>query len=405
MSSNVLHAWICGAYVGRFERAATALNPHFVYAANAETDISLSLKQGEQPSDLAARNYLDGLLPENQAAREQIRIITAAESSNYWDLLTAIGGDLQGGVVLHPDEDGPARIEGYASRAFEEDVADRIQQIHRGGTGYVKSGPPPRFSLAGAQSKFALARTTFGDFWSDAATPSTHILKPESADHSGLELIECATIQLAKRVGLRVTDARQEAFAGETTYIIERFDRNRNSDGTVSRTHSEDMVQALGRPTSEKYLVHTDDVVRLLRDNSGSDELGYEFYRQYAFNSIIGNADAHGKNYSIQFDGRDITLSPLYDSIPIVFFAQYDQALAMPVGWTDQFVSVTPSDWIESAEDSGLDPDRVSSTVREVAAGVQEHVESTLGVIDHPRVSRVGLDQILRAAARQSGAA
>lgn len=397
MARDTLHAWVCGIHIGRFERDIDTEKPWFLYDANAVSPLSLSLPMDRPHARDAAKNFLEALLPENPAARASIQAITGAASAEYWELLCAIGGDLQGGVVLHLDEDGPERSEPFVFRAFEEEVADRIRQIRRGGTGFADRRVPVRFSLAGAQSKFALARHSEGDFWSDSATPSTHILKPESREHPGLELIEAATLDLANRAGVRAPRAEQVSFSGETAFSIERFDRRRGADGEIDRIHVEDMTQALGTSVGEKYGVMPDDIVLLLRAATGNDELGYAFYRQFAFNALIGNSDAHGKNYSIvhREDGR-IDLSPLYDAIPIGMYPQYDQALAMPVSWNEQFVTVTSSDWIESAAQADLDPDRVLGIVQEVAEGILEHLDDTIGAVDHPVVTAERLDVIRR---------
>ena len=402
--SEVLHAWVCGELIGRFERASGAFQrSRFVYSSASDARLSISLPYGEAVSPEAADNFLEALLPESGAARDAIQASTGARSTSSWDLLTAIGGDLPGGIVLHSDLVGPVQGQPFLYAATEDEIADRIAQIRRGGTGFARSGVPPRFSLAGAQSKFALTRTSFGDFWSDAWTPSTHILKPESRGHSGLEQIEFATLRLANLSGVAAPRSAQVEFAGETTFQITRFDRFAESEELARRIHAEDMTQALGVSPDQKYLVGPDEITAMLRRETGDDELGYEFYRQYAFNAIIGNADAHGKNYSLLHEEGSITLSPLYDAIPIGLFPEYGQSLAMPVGYMDHFLTITPDDWTESAVDAGLDPERVRLIVQEVADGVREHLETTVGAVRHSRVSRRALDEILESADRQTG--
>ena len=401
MAREVLHTWVCGSYVGRFERDTEVEKPRFLYTESAGTDLSLSIPRSGEMNRNAPRSFLEALLPENPAARRSIQKLTGATTAGYWDLLAAIGGDLQGGVVIHSEEDGPGLIEPYMFRAFDGDVADRILQIKRGGTGFGNPLIPPRFSLAGAQAKFALAVTAFGAFWPDSATPSTHILKPAIPSHAGLEQIEVATLELARRAGIEAPHATQAEFAGETAFMIERFDRAVRADGIATRIHAEDMTQALGRPVDEKYQVHTDDIAALLRKHTGNDELGYEFYRQYAFNAIIGNSDAHGKNYSIVQGESGIRLSPLYDAIPIGLFPDYSQSLAMPVGFMDHYLTVTPADWRESAVDAGLDPDRVTALVAEVASAVLENLDATIGQVDSARVTASALGNIRRSAEQQ----
>ena len=401
MARDVLHAWVSGVYVGRFERDFDVDKPRFVYADNATAPISLSLPLDRAAKPAAARNFLNGMLPESKVAKDRIRRLTGAPTGETWDLLAAIGGDLPGGVVLHPDSDGPEQEIAFTQIAQSAVVASRIADIKAGGTGYERpDGIAPRFSLAGAQSKFALTRMDGVDFWSDSATPSTHILKPESREHTGLELFEPATLDLARRVGLTAPRADQDQFDDQTTFVIERFDREVLPDGTVFRIHSEDMTQALGTPTEEKYYVDPDEVTSLLRDATGDDELGYDFFRQYIFNSVIGNTDAHGKNYSLLYrDGR-VTISPLYDAIPIGMFPDYSQSLAMPVDGIDHFTGVTRENWAASAAEAGLDPDRVLEIVTEVSAGIAESLDCTIGEV--PGADQRAVDDIRRVAERNA---
>lgn len=410
MARDVLHAWLCGDYIGRFERNSDADRPRFIYSDSASRSLSLSLPRDIEPNSLLPNTHLDGLLPESNEARTQLMASTGARSLSPWDLLSAIGGDLQGGLVLHEDEHEPSLERPFSQIAWTDVVASRIRSIKNGATGFESSLgiAKPRFSLAGAQSKFALAIDSDAQmFWSDSATPSTHILKPEGSSHSGIELLEVAALNLARAAGVDAPRASQMRFDSETVFAIERFDRQVNPDtGIVSRLHVEDLTQALGRPVSAKYEVHIDDICDLLRTHTGDDELGYQFIRQYAFNVIIGNSDAHGKNYSIFLDpDESIRLAPLYDAIPIGMFPEYGQDLAMPVGWEEMHYRVSHSDWIEASTLAGLDSDRVHGIVKEVADGVLEYLDATIGSVDHRRVTAARVDQIRANAERQSGPA
>ena len=402
MSREMLHAWVCGEYVGHFERDFELDRPRFVRDSSSNSILSFSIRTDSVEGDLAPGRYLDNLLPDRSNARAHIQQATGARSARSWDLLSAIGGDLPGGIVLHAHKGGPAEEEPFTRVAGDDVIASRIVDIKMGGSGVGPApGQKPRFSLAGAQSKFALAQAGDVNFWSDSATPSTHILKPESREHDGLERVEAATLQLANFAGVKAPKAIQASYSGESSFRIDRFDRSTDQDGITSRIHAEDMLQVLGLHPSDKYSVNAEDVARKLREVTGSDELGLQFYRQFAFNVLIGNADAHAKNYTVLHLPAGAELSPLYDAIPVSLFPDYSSDLAMPVGWTDQFTLVTADDWIESAQLSGLDPDAVMEIVRDVAAGVSDHLDSTLGTVDHKRVSAASLDPIRMACERQ----
>lgn len=409
-----LHARICGEYVGRFEKASEMDQPVFIFDANAPVDLSISIQRGKPPATpKSVKIFLDALVPENPVQRLELQRFVNAKSDSSWDLLEAIGGDLAGGISLSVDENFRESGEPFLSLATEEDIATRIQAIKRNQNQYTAVNVPARFSLAGAQSKFALNRTMIGAtntyFWPDHSTPSTHILKPEAAHYAGLELIETATLRLANLAGVDAARATQAKFLEVTSFMVERFDRRQNSDGTVTRIHAEDLLQALGEQT-DKYLVDASEVIELLRTNTGDNALGYEFLRQLVFNTVIGNADAHAKNYTILHQQTGFEIAPLYDAIPLSLFPNYltsdgilqalDQSMAMPLDGINMFQGLTGKEWIVVAKESGLDVDRVLQIVYEVSTGILEHLDKTLGLVDHPRVGAENLTPIRRSAER-----
>ncbi|KIP53560.1 hypothetical protein SD72_02500 [Leucobacter komagatae] len=308
--------------------------------------------------------------------------------------------------MLHADSQGISQETAFTSLALEDQVAARIADIKQTGEPFstAEGSPLPRFSLAGAQAKFALSITDSGElFWSDSATPSTHIIKPESAAHSGLELVEAATLALARRVGIFAPAATQFSFLGETAFMIQRFDRAPSpGTETVARLHVEDMAQALGPQAADKYQVDAAEIVDLLRRHNGEDTEAYAFFAQYVFNTLIGNADAHAKNYSIMHQqGGNVTVSPLYDAIPIGFFPGYDQDLSMPVADENRAGAVRQEHWLVTAREIGLDADHVLAILRATAEGILEHLDATLGEVEHSRVTVERLDSLRRNAERQ----
>lgn len=400
--TEVLHAWIEGEYVGYFERSDPVIPAQFIYDSGTSRHISLSLTQGEKHRKKAAKHFLDGLTPETPAARRMMQTLTRARSTDSWDLLNAVEGDLPGGILLHPEKDSFERGVPFMRPATEQSIASRIIAIHEGGTGYENPESPIRFSLAGVQGKFALARTSDGlDFWSDAATASTHIVKPAHKDHRGLNEVEAAALRLARNIGLDAVSAQVESFAGQETFITERFDRKIGSGDEVLRVHMEDVSQALGRSPEHKYDVTATEVVNLLREHSADAQREVRrFIEQLAFNVRIGNADAHAKNYSLLHHGGVVTLSPLYDTVPITLFPEFAQDLAMNICGKKPSSGVVPSDWVLFAKRSSLDSDMVLATVRSIDEGFLAHVEGTIAETELARFRRPELDQLIRQAER-----
>lgn len=394
--TEVLHAWIQDEYVGYFEKVYSTQDARFFYDSGARRHVSLSLPMGVEHRKRAAQHYLDGLIPEDSGARENMRNMTKARSTSSWDLLYAVEGDLPGGILLQPDKSAPIRGTAYVRRATTASIAARVALIHDGGTGFDGIEGKPRFSLAGAQGKFALARTSDGlNFWPDPATPSTHIVKPARQEHPGLNEIEARSLALARVMGLKAAYARVENFAGQEAFVVERFDRLAGPNDTFTRVHVEDLVQALGRSPERKYEVSVRDAVEILRTYGRHDNDHYEFIQQLAFNVAIGNADAHGKNYSLIHDRDKVSLSPLYDTVPIALYPHFNQYLGMKIGKKKELAGVVPSDWIELAKLTAMDSDRVLEIVRRVEEAFLANVDPMLTDTELGRLRRTELEKLI----------
>lgn len=382
--TRILEAWLEGEHIGQFRRADDG-TVTFAYAADAPaTPISLSLPRDGGASKKAAKNFLENLLPDNEDVRISMRSAYDASSTATFDLLEKAGGDVAGGLVLLPEgqEMRPGRRD--IAPALSRDIEDRIAAIKRDGAAWA---PPrvenARFSLAGTQGKFALAELDGSWLWSNATVPSTHIVKPGRADLRGIEAAEAAALRLAERAGVRSSKSSVLRVGDETAFITERFDRVRgDGEEFASRLHAEDIAQSLGVPTKKKYAPSAKQVIDLLLKETGDSPVVEAFIRQLAFNTFIGNADAHAKNYSLILRPDGIQMAPLYDSVPVALYPEFSQKLAMRISGAQRPQAAQPAHWRKLAEQSGLDPDRVIELVTDVASGVAEHNDSAWDDLD-----------------------
>lgn len=236
--STALDAWLEGRRVGQFRDGGQLAEFHYDDDA-PDTPISLSLPRGSLPTRKAASNFLDNLLPDHSATRERMARTYGARSTSTFDLLAQAGGDVAGGLVLLPAGTEPRFDEPDLSPALERDIADRIAAIKRDPDSWAPHDSSARFSLGGTQGKFTLAQIEDEWFWSNATVPSTHILKPARPDLRGLEAAEAAAMRLANAVGLVAPAAQVLSSLDQSTYIVERFDRN-NDKPVAHRLHAED---------------------------------------------------------------------------------------------------------------------------------------------------------------------
>lgn len=134
--------------------------------------------------------------------------------------------------------------------------------------------------------------------------------------------------------------------------IVRRYDRDVDGKtGAVIRVHQEDFCQVLGRLPEQKYQMEggpvVRDVVRLLRSGWSTSPARdvMDFVDLLIFNAIIGNADAHGKNYSMLYRGAERRLAPGYDLVSTVFWPALAKTPAMKIGGSDSVDSFCLGHW------------------------------------------------------------
>lgn len=108
------------------------------------------------------------------------------------------------------------------------------------------------------------------------------------------------------------------------------------------------------------------------------------------FTTLIGNADAHGKNLSLLHDGEGrIGLAPLYDTVPTRLWPNLRSTAALRVDGRDQLDALTVVDHVREAVHWGLDRDEAAAVVVATAESVLEHASEVLTdpqLADHVRV-------------------
>lgn len=361
-----LNVWMNGSHVGVFTSLKRGVA--FEYDWNAPR-ISFSLpKDGEWRED-APENFLENLLPESGAAKYAMMQAVGAKSQESFDLLENV--DSAGALVFSRNDEMPTIASVPPAEATDDEIATRIAAVKRTPDSWFVRNKGARFSLAGAQGKFSLSRVGDEWVWPNGAVPSTHILKP--AGIYDADEVEHATMMLSKMVGIETPESDIQEFNGQQTYIVERFDR-RIENGMPVRLPMEDMVQALGLPSSEKYKVSAVDTLTTLRKMDPSGRLGEEWLRRLAFNVAVDNCDAHARNYSVMptsLDGESWKLSPAYDVMTTTVWPGLTDKLAMPFSEAEHASEVTPDHYARLADYCGFDPDtardeaiRISDLVR-----------------------------------------
>lgn len=360
---------------------------HFQYDADYwrrddAVAVSCSLPlQGDALPQRATLAYFGGLLPE-EAQRRGVAAVLGLSEGNVLGLLDALGGDCAGAVTLLAE--GQSLESEPASEPVELSVDDLDTRLRRAPTDPFAASEHGdfRLSLAGAQAKLPV-------IWDDAtgraalprssSSPTTHILKPGSSSFPELVANEFFCMRLAAAIGLRVAPVDLELTPSGLSYLrVTRYDREGSGSG-VRRLHQEDICQALGVPAEQKYeneggpsLAATAGLLQQVSAVPAADRLA--LWEAAIFNVLIGNCDAHGKNFSILWHGHRPRLAPLYDLVSTAVFTPprldppLTTRLAMRIGPAISLHEVDRAAISDLAERLGFRPAAMLHRADEVAA-------------------------------------
>ena len=335
----------------------------FTYAAEwlakkSAVPISNALPLTSEPYEgKKARPFFAGLLPE-QAPRKRIAEILGISEGNDFAMLEGIGGECAGAISLLPDGVSPLPVENRLRTLGEQELESIVHDLPRRPLLAGEDGL--RLSLAGAQDKLPVVMDGDSITLPLGNTPSTHIIKPEPVHFPGLVTDELFCLMLAKSLGLNVPEVTHRMIGDKPCVIVARYDRVRSADGGVTRRlHQEDFCQALGRPPDRKYQQEGGPTVRecvtLLREWSTTPVLDIRaFVDGLILNMLIGNADAHGKNYSMLYHGGERRLAPFYDLVATIFWPELSRTLAMSIGQGKMVNDLNPAHFQRMANDAAL---------------------------------------------------
>ena len=329
------------------------------------------------------RPFFAGLLPE-ETQRQRIAAFLGIPENDDFALLEAIGGECAGALAIVPPGTRRQTNEASPVPCTEERLAEIVKSLPYRPMMAGEKGV--RLSLAGAQSKLPVVFKDGRFYLPENGMPSTHILKPELSEwFAGVVRNEHCCMTLARALGIAVADTLIVTIGGIPCLLVTRYDRAIDGKtGNVRRIHQEDFCQALGKPPEQKYqseggpLVR--DIARLLRSGwstrPAKDILF--FVDLVIFNAMIGNADAHGKNYSMLYDGTARYLAPGYDLVSTVFWPALAAASAMKIGGSDSINSILSGHWRRFAEEVGISATALRARIKALCAATLEQTCKTL---------------------------
>jgi serine/threonine-protein kinase HipA len=363
-----LNVYLSGKHVGTLERRGPK-RYRFRYSEEVISHheagavvLSASLPvQGEEFAPASARPFFDGLLPEG-AVRSSLAHSLEVSAEDGFALLQALGADCAGAVVILPANEEPDNRKGEIASLDEADLERLIAELPQHPLGVDGRAAGVRLSLGGVQEKLVLVRSPNGEFGQPLdGAPSTCILKPEHERYPEIVANEAFCLRLARSAGLDAARAEPLEVGERPCLYIERFDRTLAGDGRITRIHQEDMCQALGIVPVDKYEASGGPsiaaIVRLLR-KTGSPRAATDILKTIEavlLNFLIGNSDAHGKNFALLYDPTvGVRLAPLYDLVSTQVYEASEPALAMRIGGIEDPTLVDIAAWKRLGEDAGI---------------------------------------------------
>jgi len=199
---------------------------------------------------------------------------------------------------------------------------------------------------------------------------------PEKGDRCNLQRVEYATLELARRCGITVCNARLEPVAGHEVLMVERFDRERTAGGYLRLG----LVSGLTLLDCEDSHVDRErwsypllaDQLRRWSENPDGDRV--ELFRRIVFNAAVTNNDDHPRNHAVLRTKRGWRLTPAYDLVPAPLVSLERRDLAMTVGTYGRTASIY--NLLSQCERFGLTAEAATKEIENTVAIVrtwQEH--------------------------------
>jgi serine/threonine-protein kinase HipA len=251
--------------------------------------------------------FFDNLVAEGWLGEAQARAL-GVSPANRFALLLGFGHDCAGAVsVVDPDPLSPLSLDAMEPASI--------------------AALASRASLSGIQPKMLAVETATGFRPAQSTETATHIAKlPGSLPH--LIALEWLSTEATRK--LLPTEAVAEMhIAGieglaDEALLIRRFDRI-VEDKRVRRLHFEEFTQLLDKPPDFKYQAGYEDMAAFIRNTPGCIPAEAErLYRRILACLLIGNTDAHLKNFAMFHTPDGLRLTPCYDLVASAWYRQFD---------------------------------------------------------------------------------
>ena len=312
--------------------------------------------------------FFSNLLPEGYM-RTYLAERADVNPQREFFLLWVLGMDLPGAITIRPAD----------GEAWPPD-ADDDNRDHDGDDNRRENAL--RFSLAGVQLKFSAVNEARGGLTIPAqGVGGSWIVKLPSREFADIPENEYSMMTLARLIGMNVPAVQLidvhaigklpegiGALEGQAL-AVERFDRLPNGEVV----HIEDFAQIFGVYPEKKYKKANYGSIARVIGAEGREADIIEFVRRLTFNTLIGNADMHIKNWSMTYpDRRNAALAPAYDLVSTIPYIT-DPNAALNFSRTKRFAEFSEDELAHLAAKALLPEKLVLDTAHETVALFHQH--------------------------------
>lgn len=388
--THALHVWADGDEVATIEHEGRDDRWDLHYAAswiaNAQAfplspTLPLMRPEGGYAS-ASIKRFIEHLLPEGRALDVAVAY-NGLSKTNVFGLIWALGAETAG--ALRFTGDASPQTTGDEPVLREILIPELDQRIaERGHIPLSVWDGKVRMSVAGLQDKLLVyldqPMSTSGHggrlfLVNGQRLASTHILKPDPDNPRTphLAVNEHFCMSLARRMGLPAAEV-ELLRTPRPVLVVRRFDREVRHEGGEPRVHRRHMIdtcQACDLPVTYKYErnLGSAPAVRHIRDGVSFERLfgcadltankaaaKLAMLRWALFQFLIGNSDAHGKNFSFFVrPGGLLEHTPWYDLVNVLQYDGFDTELAMAYGDVFSNAEVTAFALADFAVRCGID--------------------------------------------------
>lgn len=379
---ETLEVYLCNHLAGKLVRTndrslSFQYNDSYLRSPQAAV-LSSTLPLSDVPygeRDIAA--FFSNLLPD-ESVRQRIAEILHLTPEDTFGLLRILGGDCAGAISFYESgrqpnaQDKPSYRELTDSEASSllKDLANRplgIDEEFRGISG------------AGAQDKLIACVRDGHILLPLHGTPSTHILKPGIDRFPESVFNEWFCMRLASACGFATAAADIITLDGESYYVTTRYDRE-TKDGRTERLHQEDFCQLLKCRPEIKYQDQGGpsiaDCVELMRNLRLPAADLLSFVDRTIFNFLVGNGDAHGKNFSVLYRNGIPRLAPVYDVLCTTVYPPIAKKMAMKFDGKFEFHWITAGKVIRTFARAQVGEKLVKDSLDRQIASLLTHIPS-----------------------------